>query len=105
MSEELSQATIDSLLRDQISTLERNLNSRLDRQDSAQQDFKDETRRALGRIEAKVDKTNGRVTVLERARERAQGVMFAFSWLPPTLAAVVTAGLTVLIMALSGGLH
>ena len=89
--EELS---VQSLMNEKIDALERNLDRRLTAQDQA-----------LIRIEGKVDKTNGRVTTLEKARERAQGVMFAFSWLPPVIASAVTAGLTVLIMAISGGLH
>jgi hypothetical protein len=100
-----SQSLIDSLLRDQIATLERNLNRRLDTTERNMGERLDRQDTQLQRIEGKVDKTNGRVTVLEKARERAQGVVSAYRWLPPTLAAIVTAGMTVLIMALSGGLH
>jgi hypothetical protein len=91
MSDELD---VNHMLNDKIDTLERNLNRRLDAQD-----------RALGEIKRQTQATNGRVGALEQARMRAQGVMFAFSWLPPVLTAVVTAGLTVLIIALTGGLH
>ena len=86
--------TISSMLNEKIDTLERNLNRRLDIQD-----------RALSDIKTQTQLTNGRVTALERARERAQGVMFAFSWLPPVITAAVTAGLTILTMALTGNLH
>lgn len=83
-----------SLIVSSIEALDRSLNRRLDDQD-----------RALARVEAKVDKTNGRVTVLEKARERGQGMVAAFRWVPSLIASGVTAGLTILIMAVSGGLH
>jgi hypothetical protein len=95
---------IDQLLREQISTLERNLNRRLDATEESVKHRFDLQDRALVRIETQVRSTNGRVTVLEKARERAQGVMFAFSWMPPVLTAVVTAGLTILVMALTGAI-
>jgi hypothetical protein len=96
--------TIISLLRDQISTLEANLNKRLDiTEDSVTNRF-DQQDNTLKRIEAQVQKTNGRVTVLERARDRAQGVVTAFRWIPFVLGSGLTAGLTILVMALSGGL-
>lgn len=91
MNDELS---VNHMLNEKIDTLERNLNKRLDMQDDALRDIKKQTMA-----------TNGRVGALEQARMRAQGVMFAFSWLPPVLTAVVTAGLTVLIIAITGGLH
>lgn len=99
------QRIIDQLLREQISSLEMNLNRRLDTTERNVKERFDRQDRELAEIKAQTKATNGRVTVLEKARERAQGVMFAFSWLPPVLASVVTAGLTVLIMALSGGIH
>lgn len=99
------QSVIDSLLREQIKTLETNLNRRLDETNESVARRFDQQDKALVRIEGKVDKTNGRVTVLEKARERAQGVMFAFKWVPPLLAAAVTAGLTILTLALSGQIH
>lgn len=99
------QSLIDAMLRDQITTLERNLNRRLDATENAVGERFDRQDRELREIKKQTQVTNGRVTVLEKARERAQGVMFAFRWMPATLAAIVTAGLTVLIMALSGGLH
>lgn len=99
------QNLIDSLLRDQISTLERNLNRRLDATERAVGERFDQQDKALVEIKKQTQATNGRVTVLEKARERAQGVMFAFKWAPGVLTAMVTAGLTILIMALSGGVH
>lgn len=99
------QHLIDTMLKEQIATLERNLNQRLDTTEQNVKERFDRQDRELAEIKAQTKATNGRVTVLEKARERAQGVMFAFSWLPPVLASVVTAGLTVLIMALSGGIH
>lgn len=93
--------TINSMLNDKIDSLshalesvEKRMGERLTIQDTQ-----------LARIETKVDTTNGRVTVLERARERAQGVIFAFSWIPPILTAVFTAGLTILVMALTGSIR
>ena len=71
----------------------REFGRRLDRQDRTLEDIQEQTR-----------KTNGRVTTLEKARERAQGALFAYAWVPAALTAVLTAGLTILIMALSGGL-
>lgn len=91
MNDDLS---VNHMLNEKIDTLERNLNKRLDLQDAA-----------LREIKVQTTATNGRVGTLEQARMRAQGVMFAFSWLPPVLTAVVTAGLTVLIIAITGGIH
>jgi hypothetical protein len=96
--------TINSLLEKQISTLEANLNRRLDATELNVGQRFDRQDKELREIKQQTQRTNGRVTVLEKARERAQGVMFAFSWLPPVLTALVTAGLTILIMALTGGL-
>jgi hypothetical protein len=99
------QHMIDTLLREQITTLEKNLNRRLDEtNDSVNRRF-DAQDRALNRIELKVDRTNGRVTALETARERAKGIVFAFKWVPPVMTAAVTAGLTILTLALTGGIH
>lgn len=75
-----------------------------DLRDVVREGFRDNNER-LDRIERHVSETNGRVSALEKARERAQGVIFAYSWLPSTLSAVLGAGLTILIIALSGGLH
>lgn len=43
----------------------------------------------LDRLEAKVDRTNGRVTTLELWRARADGFRAAFAWGPAALAATV----------------
>lgn len=77
-----------------INDAERNIGKRLDAQDVA-----------LGRVEAKVDKTNGRVTTLERGRERAQGMIAAYRWVAPLFAGAVSAGGTILVLAVTGGLH
>lgn len=85
---------VDRNLSERVTITERNLQQRLDTQD-----------RTLRDIQAQTRATNGRVTALEKARERAQGVMTAFAWLPVVLSSLLTAGLTVLVTALSGGIH
>lgn len=65
----------------------------------------DEQDKTLARVEAKVDKTNGRVTILERARERGQGMVAAFRWVPWLLGSAVSAGMTILIMAVTGSIR
>lgn len=86
--------SIEAMILDKIDTLERNLNRRLDDQD-----------RALQRVEAQTTKTNGRVTVLENARERGLGVIAAYRWLPVVLGSGLAAGLALLGTALLGGFH
>lgn len=83
-----------SMLNDKIDTLASSLNQRLDAQDAALRDIKQQTQQ-----------TNGRVTVLEKARERGLGFVMAFKWLPPILAAGVTAGLGILTLAIMGQIH
>lgn len=102
MTDEL---TITSLLKDQITTLEQNLNRRLDATEKAVNSRFDNQDNTLKRIENQVSVTNGRVTILEKARERAQGVMAAYRWVPLVLSALMTAGVTILVMAVSGALH
>lgn len=97
--------TIDQLLIQKIDSVEHNLtgrlhdqgvefNRRLDAQDRALQDIQKQTRL-----------TNGRVTSLEKDKARGQGMISAFRWVPPVITAMVTAGLTILTMTLTGGLH
>lgn len=81
------------MLERQIQTLETNLNRRLDRQD-----------RELGEIKAQTIATNGRVTDLEKARERIQGVVAAYRWVPVVLSALLTAGMTILVMVVTGAI-
>ena len=88
-----TEPTVSSLLVDKIDSVEKNLNARLDKQD-----------KELDLIKTQTQKTNGRVTVLEKARERTAGAVGAFRWMPPALMALLTAGTTILIMALSGGI-
>lgn len=102
MSEEPS---ISSMLEKQITTLERNLNHRLDATEVSVNARFDRQDRDLQEIKAQTQRTNGRVTALEKARERAQGTMAAFSWLPSVLVAFVTSGLTILTMVLTGTIH
>lgn len=83
-----------SMIVDKIDALEKNLDARLGAQDAQLRDIKTQTA-----------KTNGRVTVLEQARARAQGVMSAYSWLPSVLSAVLGAGLTIMVIALTGGIR
>ena len=97
--------TLNSMLNDKIDTLrdalgavESRMGERLTRQDEYLREIKDQT-----------TATNGRVTLLEKAQERTHGVFIALSWLPPLVTGVITAlvtgGMTVLIMALTGALH
>lgn len=86
--------TVMELVLDRIDAVERNLGGQIG---SLADDLRE--------VKKQTQLTNGRVTVLEKARERAQGVMFAFSWLPLALSAILTAGLTILVMALSGSIH
>jgi hypothetical protein len=99
------QHVIDSLLRDQIKTLEANLNRRLDDTERNLNRRLDKQDADLSEIRKQTKETNGRVTKLEKARERAQGMVFAVRWIPGFLTAGFSAGLTVLIMAISGNLH
>jgi hypothetical protein len=80
-----------SLLLTQLQTLERSVNRRFDQQDEQ-----------LADIKAQTTRTNGRVTALESARHRAEGTIAAFRWVPAVLGALLTAGITILVMALSG---
>lgn len=102
MADEL---TINGMLEKQITTLEANLNRRLDATETSVNRRFDQQDRALAAIQAQTTATNGRVTALERARERGIGVVFAFKWAPPVLTAMVTAGLTILMMALTGAIR
>jgi hypothetical protein len=97
--------TVLALLEKQISTLERNLNGRLDTTERNLNGRLDRQDKALEEIKTQTTKTNGRVSVLERARERGLGVVMAFKWVPPILAAAVTAGLTILTLAITGQIH
>lgn len=87
----IDEPNVLSMLNDKIDTLASTLSQRLDSQDAALKEIKQQTQA-----------TNGRVTVLERARERGLGVVMAFKWVPPILAAAVTAGLTILTLAITG---
>lgn len=49
----------------------------------------EEIGRALVRIEAKVDKTNGRVTTMEMWRARIQGAWFVATLAGPVIAALL----------------
>lgn len=64
----------------------------------------DATDRKIDRVEDRVKVTNGRVGVLEKARERAAGFMTAFRWVPVITGALLSTGATVLVMALSGAI-
>lgn len=86
--------TVLALLNDKIDQLGEHLNQRLDQQDKALADIRRQTR-----------ETNGRVTALERARERAQGAVAAYRWIGVMFGGLVSAGATILVLAASGGLH
>jgi guanylate kinase len=96
--------TILSLLAEQIKTLEKNLNRRLDdteRNMGKRLDKQDET---LESIETQTKLTNGRVTMLEKARERTQGALAAYSWVQPAALMLLSVGITILIMVLTGAI-
>ena len=97
--------TINSLLEKQISTLETNLNKRLDITESNVRERFDRQDKELREIKQQTQRTNGRVTNLEKARERAQGVLFAFKWIPWLMSVLITTGVTILILALTGGIR
>lgn len=96
LSEKIDLAT--KSLGDRLTATERNIGRRLDQQDDT-----------LREIKVQTTKTNGRVTALERARERTQGAMAAYRWVPDLLKGLVTAafgaGLTILVLALQGAIH
>lgn len=91
---ERDQSNVDAMIIDKINTLERNLERRLDEQDRQLRDIKTQTQL-----------TNGRVTTLERARERGMGVIAAYRWIPVVIGGALSAGLALLGTALAGGIH
>lgn len=101
--------SIESLILDKITSVETNLNRRLDDQDKAASDFKRQVERDLGAIKKQTSETNGRVTKLERAREVGQAKLAAFHWVPDLLDKIITAalggGVTILLLAVTGGIH
>lgn len=92
-----------TLLEKQVSTLEANLNLRLDMTERSVTSRFDQQDKELAAIREQTTKTNGRVTVLERARDRSAGIVAAYSWLPPIIAAIIGAGLAALITTTVGG--
>jgi hypothetical protein len=95
----------EDLILDKINTLERNLNRRLDEQDAAAREFKAEVNGRLVEIKTQTTLTNGRVTALERVRERGLGVLAAYKWIPVVVGSTLAAGLALLGTALAGGFH
>lgn len=102
---ETGDPSITSLILDKLKMTEENLNRRLDESDRNTNRRLDTQDTALVEIRTQTQLTNGRVTTLEKARERTQGVISAYRWLPTALSAILGAGLTILVMALSGGIH
>lgn len=76
-----------TLIRDQIALVNDNLSRRLTDQD-----------RQLREIRQDVAQLRG-------ARERAQGAMAAWKWLPPVVTALVGGGVGSLVIVLVGGAH
>lgn len=97
--------TITSLLERQITSLEQNLHHRLNATERNVGDRLSQQDKTLERIEQKVDRTNGRVTVLEKARERGLGAASTLKWIPFVLGCLLTGGTGVLLTALLGGFH
>lgn len=105
MSDNDPTISIGSMLEKQITALERSLTQRLDATDRNVKERFDRQDEELVAIKSQTMRTNGRVTALERARDRAEGVIFAFSWVPVVVASILTSGLTILVMALSGSIR
>lgn len=89
----------------QIGSLETSVNRRLDDMRDDLNRRLDSQDRELREIKKQTTATNGRVTVLEKARSRAEGMVSAFRWIPTVLAASLSTGLTILLMALTGNIH
>ncbi|HET6869114.1 MAG TPA: hypothetical protein VFH80_24600 [Solirubrobacteraceae bacterium] len=97
--------TVDHLLMQRIEAVEDNLTERLHDQSRAFGSRLDGLEHTLRDIQKQTRLTNGRVNTLENDKARGQGMISAFRWLPPLLTAIVTAGLTVMIWAITGGVH
>jgi hypothetical protein len=101
--------TINSLILDRLDAVAVTLNARLDATERALGQRLDRQDTDLGEIKRQTQKTNGRVTALERARERTQGAISAIRWVPEfsrgIFLSALGAGLTILVMALSGSIH
>lgn len=65
-----------------------------------QDEWRDEVRGELGEIKAVTRATNGRVTELEKWRERTIGFQAAFRWWPAVVALVVGSLITALVFHL-----
>lgn len=104
-----TEPSIESLILDKITSVDTNINRRLDDQDKAAGEFKRQVERDLTAIKRQTAETNGRVTKLENARAVGQAKLAAFHWIPDLFDKVLTAalggGVTILLLAVTGGLH
>lgn len=97
--------SVEGLILDKINALERNLTRRLDEQDAESREFKAEVYGRLRDIKTETSATNGRVTALERARERGVGAIASYRWVPFVIGPALATGLSLLAVALEGGFH
>lgn len=91
-------------LGDKIASVETHVDTRLDSQDRALAEFKNQTNLTLAEIKTQTTRTNGRVTELERVRESFTNYVGVFRWIPRAVGALATTGLTVLILILTGSI-
>lgn len=101
---------IQDLIIDRIDAVEKQVNHRIEDLNANVTLRLDQQDKTLKSIETQTTATNGRVTdhdkrlnVIELARERAQGVVLAYRWVPAFVLAFLTAGLTVLVSIVVGG--
>ena len=89
---------IEDMIIDKINSVEKHLSARMDDLGKSMNELK-------AQASDRVDKLESRVSVLERAREHTRGMIGAFKWVPQIATTLLGAGVTILIMSLSGNIH